>query len=145
LWRKRRQQPTAYRECAHPPIAFDRDSLPLNDLLNELLSDQFLARLIGMRPGREELGLRGDPLVQRITRRLTMASDTKSTVEAFLDRLFVDLRPKHVFVHTETVIALFYSMKAAGVEYLQEVLTPFADSRAAEVSALSNFAKTLLR
>lgn len=144
LWRERRQQATQYRECAHPP-AFDRDTVPLNDLLAELLSEQFLARMVGMRPGREELGLRGDPLVQRVTRRLTAASDTKSSVEAFLDRLAVDLRPKHVFAHTETVMALFYAMKVAGVEYLQEMLTPFAESKAAEVSLLSNFAKTLLR
>lgn len=39
LWRKRRQEATPYRECAHPP-AFERDTVPLNDLLTELFPAQ---------------------------------------------------------------------------------------------------------
>jgi hypothetical protein len=145
-WPNLRRQPSAYRECAHSPIVvFERDAAPLKDLLDALLSEPFLTRMVGMRAGREELGLRGDPLVQRIARRLTVESDTKSAIEDFLDRLFVDLRPKHAFAHTESVMALLFAMKEAGVEYVRELLTPLADSKAAELSALSNFAKTLLR
>jgi len=101
--------------------------------------------MVGMRAGREDLGLRGDQLVQRIARRLTAGSDTKPAIEEFLDRLFVDLRPKHAFKHTESVMALLFAMKEAGVEYARELMTPLADSRAAEISALSNFARALLR
>lgn len=144
-WLNLRRQPSAYRQCAHSSIVFERDAAPLNDVLGELLSEPFLDRMVGMRAGREELGLRGDPLVQRIARRLTAASDTKPVVEDFLDRLFVDLCPKHAFAHTESVMALLFAMKEAGVEYVRELLTPLADSKAAEISALSNFAKTLLR
>jgi len=144
-WFHLRRKPVAYRECVHVPIISERDALPLNEMLEELLSELFLDRMVGMRPGREELGLRSDSLVQRITRRLSTATDTKGTVEVFLDRLFSDLRPRHAFVHTESVMALLCAMKEARVEYLLEVLAPLAESNAAEVSALSNFAKTLMR
>lgn len=144
-WPKLRRGPSAYRDCAHLSLAIERDTGPLKDLLSELLSEPFLTRMVGMRAGREDLGLRGDPLVQRIARRLTAGSETKPVVEEFLDRVFVDLRPKHAFTHTESVMALLFAMKEAGVEYAREFMTPLADSMAAEISALSNFARVLLR
>lgn len=119
-------------------------SVPLDELLTEMLSEEFLQRLIGIVDGREMDFFANDPLIARVKIALS-APDARPILESKLDELFTSHERGKCFEYTEIVMGLLYAAKMSAVPEYNDILSLFANATSAEFSALRRFSRLLQR